>query len=128
MNSVNAAKSMCKCFHAIDFLVPVIHDHSSIQNQTKFSFRFKLCVFNLLHFLDKPTIWHGCIGGSENYVKLLYDPNWIKRIDYHSQRPIDGAPERLGRGTDQEEVSQILQKVSAGAAWRKFSFRFILHR
>jgi len=28
----------------------------------------------------------------------------------------DGAPERLGCGTVEEEVSQILQKVSAGAA------------
>jgi len=28
----------------------------------------------------------------------------------------DGAPERLGCGTVKEEVSQILQRVSAGAA------------
>jgi len=29
----------------------------------------------------------------------------------------DGAPKRLGCRTVKEEVSQILQKVSAGAAW-----------
>jgi len=29
----------------------------------------------------------------------------------------DGALERLGCGTVKEEVSQILQRVSSGAAW-----------
>jgi len=40
----------------------------------------------------------------------------------------DGAPERLGCGTIQEEVHQILQKVSTGAVHEEFSFRLILHK
>jgi len=39
----------------------------------------------------------------------------------------DDAPERLGCGTVKEEVSQILQRVSAGAAWR-ILFPFYPHR
>jgi len=37
----------------------------------------------------------------------------------------NGAPERLRCGTIQEEVSQILQRVSAGAAGRIFNFLVI---
>jgi len=40
----------------------------------------------------------------------------------------DGVPEKIGCGKIQEEVSQILQRVSAGlqALHLEFSFRFIL--
>jgi len=40
----------------------------------------------------------------------------------------DGAPERLGCGTVNEEVSQILQRVCPQALHEEFSFLFILHR
>jgi len=39
------------------------------------------------------------------------------KIKNGRSRAKDGAPETLGYGTIQEEVSQILQRVSVGAAW-----------